>query len=175
MYKILSLIIITILFTSCGGGGGGSSGSATSSTVDTSIGANTQVVSSFENIVLGEDTSNLISIRPTETKTTINTEIVGFSYENQRDVSFTINSHKPILASKQVLFYESNKIVSTPLGNIEKLENKIIATVFDNLGGLNITHTLANHITSVWLVIPFYGIKKQIPIINNSINLKINN
>ena len=100
-------------------------------------------------------------------------ETTGFSYENQRDVKIFISS-KESLSNKQVLLYEDVEIVSTPVGDLETYKNKIISTVFNINGELNLTYTLGNHITSIWLVIPFYNINMEVPIQNNHVYLTLN-
>lgn len=97
----------------------------------------------------------------------------GFSYENQRDVTINIST-KEILHNKQILIYEKMSILKTPVGDFEKLENIIISTIFDENGELNLTYTLGNHITSIWLVVPYYGLTTEVPINNNNIYLKLN-
>jgi hypothetical protein len=103
-----------------------------------------------------------------------NKEDKGFSYENQRDVKVNIST-KENLHNKQVLIYEKITIVKTPVGDFEKLENIIISTIFDENGELNLTYTLGNHITSIWLVVPFYGLTLEVPITNNNIYLTLDN
>lgn len=98
----------------------------------------------------------------------------GFSYENQRDVKINIST-KENLHNKQVLIYEKITILNTPVGDFEKLENIIISTIFDENGELNLTYTLGNHITSIWLVVPFYGLTIEVPITNNNIYLTLDN
>ncbi len=111
-----------------------------------------------------------------ETEDTVeeNTEDKGFSYENQRDVNINIST-KENLHNKQVLIYEKMTLVNTPVGDFEKLENIIISTIFNENGKLNLTYTLGNHITSVWLVVPFYGLTIEVPITNNNIYLTLDN
>jgi len=98
----------------------------------------------------------------------------GFSYANQRDITINISA-KDTLYNKQILIYEKMSTVKTPVGDFEKLENLIISTIFDENGELNLTYTLGNHITSIWLVVPYYGLTTQIPIDNNNIKLTVDN
>lgn len=96
----------------------------------------------------------------------------GFSYENQREVTIEISAISSLLDT-QVLLYENNTPIPTPVGTVMTMQNLIISTIFDTEGNLNLTHTFGNHITSIWLVIPFYGIKMEIPITDNYIYLMI--
>ena len=98
----------------------------------------------------------------------------GFSYNNQRDVRINITT-KELLYNKEIVIYEKNTVYKTPVGNTEKLENRIVATVFDEKGELNLTYTLGNHIQSVWIVIPYYRLRLEVSISNNNINLNIEN
>jgi len=97
----------------------------------------------------------------------------GFSYENQRVVDIEIKALSTLF-NKQILFFEQLIIIPSPVGVIEKLENKVISTVFNQAGKLELEHTLGNHITSLWLVVPFYGIKMEVPIVNNRIFITLN-
>lgn len=96
----------------------------------------------------------------------------GFSYKNQRDVRINIVGISSQI-DKQVLFYEKLKIVSTPVGNLETLENLIISTILDDDGNFQVKQTFANHTQSIWLVIPYYRIQVEVPIVNNNIYFKI--
>ena len=96
----------------------------------------------------------------------------GFSYKNQRDVRINIVGISSQI-DKQVLLYEKLKIVSTPVGNLETLENLIISTILDDDGNFQVKQTFANHIQSIWLVIPYYRIQVEVPIVNNNIYFKI--
>ena len=96
----------------------------------------------------------------------------GFSYNNQRDVQINIQGIASQI-DKQVLLYENLKIVSTPVGDLETFENLIISTIFDNDGNFKVKQTLGNHIQSIWLVIPYYRIQIEVPIVNNNIYFKI--
>ena len=97
----------------------------------------------------------------------------GFSYENQREVIINI-LEKENLINKQVLFYEDFKTISTPVGDLEMFEGLIISTVFNDIGELNIKHTFANHISDIWLVIPYYGLTTKIPLSSNQVNIELN-
>lgn len=98
---------------------------------------------------------------------------VGFTYANQRVVNIEISA-LTTLFNKQVLFFESLKMITTPVGEIENLENKILSTVFNKEGKLVIKYTFANQITSIWMVVPYYGILMEIPIVNNRIYITLN-
>ena len=65
-------------------------------------------------------------------------------------------------------------MITTPVGEIENLENKILSTVFNKEGKLVIKYTFANQITSIWMVVPYYGILMEIPIVNNRIYITLN-
>jgi len=107
-----------------------------------------------------------------DTSTTIQSNN-GFSYENQRVVDIEVKA-LPALFNKQILFFEELNILPSPVGVIEKLENKVLSTVFNQEGKLDLQYTLGNHITSLWLLVPFYGIKMEVPIVNNRIYITLN-
>jgi hypothetical protein len=134
--------------------------STVSNSNESSIDPQTQ--SPFTTIV-----SNLESLNDTEE------DIQGFSYANQRDVNIEI-SVLSTLFNKQILFFESARIITTPVGDIKTFENKILSTVFNNEGKLNIKYTFANHLTSIWMVIPYHGIQMEVPIVNNRIYITLN-
>jgi hypothetical protein len=112
-----------------------------------------------EEISIGEETTNNANN--------------GFSYNNQRRVSINIFG-KSSQIDKQILIYEKLEIHATPVGDLEKLENLIISTILDDDGDFNVIQTLGNHIQSVWLLIPYYRIQVQVPIVNNNIYFRIN-
>lgn len=108
-------------------------------------------------------------------KENLNVEInkeYKFNYENQKDVNIKITSDGE-LSNKQVLLYQNQKIFYLSVGEHKKFTNKIMSSVFNKNGELDIKLTLANHIKHIWIVIPYYQIKKKL-YISNSINLNIN-
>ena len=66
-------------------------------------------------------------------------------------------------------------ITSTPVGDIEQLETLIISTIFNSDSELKISHTLGNHIDNVWISIPYYGLTKNVSIVNNKIYTDLDN
>jgi len=138
-----------------------------------------QVIQEKE-VIQEEETDEKIKQRITdvivnlESKNIKEQEEKGFSYNNQRDVTINITT-KEILYNKEIIIYEKNTVYKTPVGNTEKLENKIVATVFDEKGELNLTYTLGNHIQSVWIVIPYFRLRVEVSISNNTIDLDIEN
>jgi len=97
----------------------------------------------------------------------------GFSYSNQHVVDIEILA-KSSLSNKQIILFEELNIIPTPVGEIDKFEKKILSTVFNKDGKLNLKYTFGNHIKSIWMLVPFYGIKMELPIVNNRIYITLN-
>ena len=133
-----------------------------------------------QEVIQEEETDEKIKQRVTdvivnlESKNIKEQEEKGFAYHNQRDVTINITT-KELLHNKEIVIYEKNTVYKTPVGNTKKLENRIVAAVFDEKGELNLTYTLGNHIQSVWIVIPYYRLRIEVSISNNNIDLNIEN
>lgn len=99
-------------------------------------------------------------------------ENYNFNYANQKVVKIIISTDA-VLANKQILLYENQNNISLSVGMYEKLDNKIISAVFNKDGKLEITHTFANHIKDIWIVVPYYSLKQKISI-SNLMDIRIN-
>ena len=99
-------------------------------------------------------------------------ENYNFNYANQKVVKIVISTDA-ILVNKQILLYENQNIISLSVGMYEKLDNKIISTVFNKDGKLEISHTFANHVKDIWIVVPYYALRQRISI-SNLMEIRIN-
>lgn len=166
MCRIVFLFIIAISLNNCGGGGGGSSSTSTSS--NTISQTNFSPAPEAQKVVQNQTSSSIVI--KSENITT--NQLSGFSYENQREINIFINANSSAF-NRQVLFYEGVTTISTPVGDLEQLENLLLTKVFNNLGEITVKHTLGNHITSLWMNIPYYGITVEVPVTNNHVYITL--
>ena len=102
----------------------------------------------------------------------------AFDYETQGSVNISVTAPLPstidqgTIDQAQILLYESQKLITTPVGD---------SLVFDNLiregtiisSNYTTTVTLGNHIDSIWIVIPVLGYEKEHNITDNTININL--
>lgn len=152
MYKLSIPVFLSILLTACGGGSsGGSSKPSTQS-----------------NIASTPETSVV------ETNSTAVAESEEFAYETQSSISISVSLELSSGSQqKQILFYETQKIDTSPVGDQLIFDDLLMEGVTDSEGNYSTSVTLGNHIEAVWIVIPALSYEKQVSIIDNTININI--
>lgn len=97
-----------------------------------------------------------------------------FAYETQRDVAISISLDiDSDTLQKQVLFYESQAIDTSPVGD-QVVYNNLLMEGVTNVNGTYTTHvTLGNHITTIWILIPALSYENNISIVDDTLVLDI--
>lgn len=158
MRQAILLLLITIFLNSCGSNVDSSINKESKNNLELQKKFNVSYYNNEEEIIIKQES----------------TSSIGFDYKTQREVSFIINDNGSDL-SKQILFYETKELISTPVGDTELFKNLLYSTNFKSSEDLKFNLTLGNHIKDIWIVVPFYNnLTINIPILNNTIFLNIN-
>lgn len=151
MCRLALVVLILTILCGCGPGGGDSSSGNS---------GNTNQPSSVEPSVSATPSSAL--------------EV--FAYETQRVVNLSLSiSSEYTLSQKQILLYETQKIISDEEapGDIVVYEALLTEGVSDTEGRYETALTLGGHIDAIWIIIPAIAYEQRIQIINNEIILNI--
>lgn len=97
-----------------------------------------------------------------------------FTYQTQRsvDVNILIGLNE-LTQQKQILLYELQKSVDTPVGEQTILDGLFIDGVINNKGEFTTTLTLGNHINSIWVHIPSLSYQQEHNISDSKLNITI--
>ena len=145
MYKLSIPVLLSILLTACGGGGGGSSE------------LNTQ------NNSVSTQEGNTSVITPKE-----------FAYETESSIGISVSLKLNTSSQqKQILFYETQKIDTTPVGDQLIFDDLLMEGVTDTNGDYTTKVTLGKHIESIWVVIPALSYENQVSIVDGVISVNI--
>ena len=144
MRNILVISSLAFLLIGCGGSGTGSTTSETS--------VSDHVVSRDVNTEANADNA--------------------FAYKTQRSVHIDVELQSDLRAAqRQILIFQDKKYNESL--KLDLLDGLIASLVIRNNGYFSQNFTLANHIQSVWIVIPALGYEEKVDISNNTIDIVV--
>lgn len=171
MYKLSIPVFLSILLTACDGGSDGGSSGGSSSGGSSKPSTQNNIASTPELISVEVITPEISVV---EANSTAVAEPEEFAYETQSSinisVSLELNSGSQ---QKQILFYETQKIDTSPVGDQLIFDDLLMEGVTDTNGDYTTKVTLGNHIESIWVVIPALSYENQVSIVDGVISVNI--
>lgn len=112
-----------------------------------------------------------------ELNTQNNTSVITpkeFAYETQSSIGISVSLKLNTSSQqKQILFYETQKIDTTPVGDQLIFDDLLMEGVTDTNGDYTTKVTLGNHIESIWVVIPALSYENKVSIVDDVISVNI--
>ncbi len=121
----------------------------------------------------GGEESKSTHVKSSDTNNTVAPLAQDFAYETQGSVSISLIAPLPnTIKQAQVLLYESQNLISTPVGDTLIFDDLIIeGTIIDN--NYTTAVTLGKHINSIWILIPVLAYEKEHVITDNAIDINL--
>jgi hypothetical protein len=155
MRKTVIISSLAFLLIGCGGSGTGSTTSAAS--------VSDHTVNTVTDSEVNMDNSIIDNMSQTEQ---------AFAYKTQRNVRIDIELQSNLRAAqRQILIFQHKKHDDSL--ELDLLDGLIASSVIGNDGYFSQKFTMANHIQSVWIVIPALGYEKKINIDDNAIDIVV--
>ena len=150
MRNILVISSLAFLLIGCGGSGTGSTTSETSVS-DNALSRDVNTEANADNATQKDD---------------------AFAYKTQRNVHIDVELQSDLrVAQRQILIFQDKKYNESL--KLDLLDGLIASFVIRNNGYFSQNFTLANHIQSVWIVIPALGYEEKVDISNNTIDIVV--
>ena len=97
-----------------------------------------------------------------------------FAYETERSIGISVSLKLNTSSQqKQILFYETQKTVTTPVGDQLIFDDLLTEGVTDTNGDYTTKVKLGKHIESIWVVIPALSYENQVSIVDDVISVKL--
>lgn len=97
-----------------------------------------------------------------------------FAYETERSIGISVSLKLNTSSQqKQILFYETQKTVTTPVGDQLIFDDLLTEGVTDTNGDYTTKVKLGKHIESIWVVIPALSYENQVSIVDDVISVNI--
>ncbi len=112
-----------------------------------------------------------------ELNTQNNTSVITpkeFAYETQSSIGISVSLKLNTSSQqKQILFYETQKIDTTPVGDQLIFDDLLMEGVIDTNGDYTAKVKLGKHIKFIWVVIPALSYENKVSIVDDVISVNI--